>query len=164
MGTTQDWMSEKQGLALGSRLRRFSDYLSAEIKTVYKVKGIDFNPRHFPVVSLVCSKSSHYMSIRELSEETGLTHSSISQTVTKLEMQGLVTRQTSSEDERLVTVIPTAKALSFVELQLDPIWQVIKEVTDENLPTATTGFWDSLKKAEELMHGEPLSRKILKRL
>lgn len=104
------------------------------------------------------------MSIRELSEETGLTHSSISQTVSKLEMQGLVTRQISSEDKRLVTVIPTAKALSIVESQLDLIWQVIKEVTDENPPTATKGFWDSLKKAEELMHGEPLSRKILKRL
>ena len=159
-----DWISEMEGLALGSRMRRFSDYLSAEIKAVYQAKGVDFNPRHFPVVSLICAHDSELLSIRELAQETGLTHSSISQTVTKLEAINLCTRETDPRDERAIIVRPTPQALDFVELELKPIWQAIKEVTNESLPSQTLGFWQSLEEAEEIMHGEPLSRKILKRL
>ncbi len=159
-----DWISEMEGLALGSRMRRFSDYLSSEIKLVYKAKGIDFNPRHFPVVSLICSHQAELLSIRELAEETGLTHSSISQTVTKLEAIGLCIRETDPRDERAIIVRPTQEAIRFVEVELRPIWQAIKVVTNECLPSQTVGFWHSLEEAEEVMQGEPLSRKILKRL
>lgn len=159
-----DWISEMEGLALGSRLRRFSDYLSAEIKAVYKAKGIDFNPRHFPVVSLICDQNNHPLSIREIAQETGLTHSSISQTVTKLEELGLCTRETDARDERAIIVRPTPHALTFVETDLKPIWCAIKEITNECLPSQSIGFWQALEEAEEVMHGEPLSRRILKYL
>lgn len=159
-----DWISEMEGLALGSRMRRFSDYLSAEIKAVYKAKGINFNPRHFPVVSLICAHNTDLLSIRELAEETGLTHSSISQTVTKLETIGLCIRETDPRDERAIIVRPTPLAIDFVELELKPIWHAIKVVTNECLPSQTIGFWSSLENAEEVMHGEALSRKILKYL
>lgn len=159
-----DWISEMEGLALGSRMRRFSDYLSAEIKAVYKAQGIDFNPRHFPVVSLICAHSSNLLSIRELAEETGLTHSSISQTVSKLESIGLCIRETDPRDERAIIVRPTEQALTFVEQELKPVWQAIKIVTNQCLPNQTKGFWASLEGAEEVIHGEPLSRQILKHL
>ncbi|WP_063338507.1 MULTISPECIES: MarR family winged helix-turn-helix transcriptional regulator [unclassified Marinomonas] len=159
-----DWISEMEGLALGSRMRRFSDYLSSEIKAVYKAKGIDFNPRHFPVVSLICAHSSELLSIRELAEETGLTHSSISQTVTKLESIGFCTRETDPRDERAIIVRPTSVVLEFVENELTPIWQAIKQVTNDCLPDQSIGFWQTLEEAEEVMQGEPLSRKILKHL
>ena len=159
-----DWIAEMEGLALGSRLRRFSDYLSAEIKKVYQAKGIDFNPKHFPVVSLICDQNSQLMSIRELAEEIGLTHSSISQTVTKLEQRGLCQRETDPRDERAIIVRPTPFAINLVNQELKPVWQAIKEITNDCLPSKSTGFWDSLEEAEELMQGEPLSRKILKHL
>jgi DNA-binding MarR family transcriptional regulator len=159
-----DWMSEMEGLALGSRMRRFSDYLSSEIKAVYKAKGLDFNPRHFPVVSLICAHATDLLSIRELAEETGLTHSSISQTVTKLEAIGLCSRETDPRDERAIIVRPTPKAIDLVEIELKPIWESIKLVTNECLPSQTLGFWHSLEVAEDVMQGEPLSRKILRHL
>ncbi|WP_162844064.1 MarR family winged helix-turn-helix transcriptional regulator [Sinobacterium caligoides] len=159
-----DWISQMEGLALGSRLRRFSDHLSSEINAVYKAKKVDFNPRHFPVISLICLNPNDQLSIRDIAEETALTHSSISQTVTKLEEIGLCKRETSTTDERRIIVRPTDKALELVEVQLKPIWEAIQTVTNENLPSDATGFWPALSQAEDIMYGEPLSRKILKLL
>ena len=51
-----DKLKDLQELALGSRLKRLSDYLMKEIQIVYDKSNIDFVPYLFPVFKLLQTK------------------------------------------------------------------------------------------------------------
>jgi len=117
-------------LALGSRLRRLSENFLAEINRAYQNEGIDFDASWFPVFYLLSKNES--LSIKELSEQTEVSHPAASQLITNLKNRGLVTSATCADDGRrqLVQLTDNGRALL---AQIMPVWDAILLAMDDML-------------------------------
>jgi DNA-binding MarR family transcriptional regulator len=109
-------------LVLGSRLRRISDSFLSEITRAYQNEGIEFDASWFPVFYLLAENDS--LSIKELSEQTEVSHPAASQLITGLKNKGLVTTTTSAEDGRKQLVTFTTKGRELLT-QVQPVWDAI---------------------------------------
>src|ERR1700761_4867470 len=109
-------------LVLGSRLRRLSEGFLSEINRAYQNEGIDFDASWFPVFYLLSKNDS--LSIKELSEQTEVSHSAASQLITNLKNKNLVTSATCTDDGRrqLVQLTPQGRELL---TKILPVWDAI---------------------------------------
>ncbi|MBD1395444.1 MarR family winged helix-turn-helix transcriptional regulator [Mucilaginibacter glaciei] len=109
-------------LVFGSRLRRMSEAFLTEINRIYQGKGIDFDASWFPVFYLLSKNDS--LSIKELSEQTGVSHPAASQLITNLKSRELVETTVSTDDGRKQLVQFTDKGLALLT-QILPVWDAI---------------------------------------
>jgi DNA-binding MarR family transcriptional regulator len=109
-------------LVLGSRLRRLSESFLSGINRVYAAKGIEFDASWFPVFFLLSEHEE--LSIKELSDETGVSHPAASQLISGLKKRGLVKTKTSRDDGRKQLITLTPKGTELLG-QVQPVWQAI---------------------------------------
>jgi DNA-binding MarR family transcriptional regulator len=109
-------------LVLGSRLRRMSETFLAEINRIYQNEGIDFDASWFPVFYLLSKNDS--LSIKELSEQTEVSHPAASQLITNLKNRNLVETTVSVDDGRKQLVQFTDKGRGLLK-QILPVWDAI---------------------------------------
>jgi DNA-binding MarR family transcriptional regulator len=107
-------------LVLGSRLRRMSENFLAEINRVYQIAGIDFDASWFPVFYLL--SKNEFLSIKELSEQTEVSHPAASQLITNLKNRNLVETTVSADDGRRQMVQFTDKGRALLARIL-PVWE-----------------------------------------
>jgi DNA-binding MarR family transcriptional regulator len=119
-------------LVFGSRLRRLSEAFLSEINKTYQAAGIDFDASWFPVFYLLSKNES--LSIKELSDTTGVSHPAASQLVTNLKSKKLLKTTTSSEDGRRQLVQLTKAGHALLERIL-PVWEALSQAM-EDLVTA----------------------------
>ncbi len=115
-------------LVLGSRLKRLSESFLSEINRAYQNEGIDFDASWFPVFYLLSKHDA--LSIKELSEQTEVSHPAASQLITNLKNRKLVTSATCTDDGRrqLVQLTDSGRALL---AQILPVWDAITLAMDE---------------------------------
>lgn len=109
-------------LVLGSRLRRMSETFLAEINRIYQNEGIVFDASWFPVFYLLSKNNS--LSIKELSEQTEVSHPAASQLITNLKNRNLVETTVSADDARKQLVQFTDKGRALLN-QILPVWDAI---------------------------------------
>jgi DNA-binding MarR family transcriptional regulator len=117
-------------LVLGSRLRRLSEGFLAEINRAYQNEGIDFEASWFPVFYLLSKNDS--LSIKELSEQTEVSHPAASQLITNLKNKKLVTSATCTDDGRRQLVQLTDSGRKLLASIL-PVWDAILLAMDDVL-------------------------------
>jgi DNA-binding MarR family transcriptional regulator len=117
-------------LVLGSRLRRLSENFLAEINRAYQNAGIDFDASWFPVFYLL--SKNNQLSIKELSEQTGVSHPAASQLITNLKNRKLVTTVTCVDDGRRQIVQLTETGWQLLA-QILPVWDAILKAMDDLL-------------------------------
>ncbi|TSD62668.1 winged helix-turn-helix transcriptional regulator [Inquilinus sp. KBS0705] len=115
-------------LVLGSRLRRMSETFLAEINRIYQNEGIDFDAGWFPVFYLLSKNDS--LSIKELSEQTEVSHPAASQLITNLKNRKLVETSVCTDDGRRQLVQFTPKGRVLLE-QILPVWDAISSGMNE---------------------------------
>ena len=115
-------------LVFGSRLRRLSEAFLSEVNKTYQTAGIDFDASWFPVFYLLSQNDS--LSIKELSDTTGVSHPAASQLITNLKNRKLVTSATCTDDGRrqLVTLTDSGRELL---TQILPMWDAISAAMTE---------------------------------
>jgi len=146
-------------LVLGSRLRRLSESFLSEINRAYQNAGIDFDASWFPVFYLL-SKNDN-LSIKELSEQTEVSHPAASQLITNLKNRKLVTSATCADDGRRQLVQLTDSGRELLE-QILPVWDAIL-LTMDDLLLAEPGCKELLPaigSLEKVFKGVSLSEKI----
>jgi DNA-binding MarR family transcriptional regulator len=119
-------------LVLGSRMRRLSEAFLSEINKTYQAAGINFDASWFPVFYLLSQKES--LSIKELSDTTGVSHPAASQLVTNLKNKKLLKTTTSSTDGRLQLVQLTKTGRALLE-EIMPVWEALKITMEELVHT-----------------------------
>jgi DNA-binding MarR family transcriptional regulator len=115
-------------LVMGSRLRRLSESFLSEINRAYQNEGIDFDASWFPVFYLLSKNDA--LSIKELSEQTEVSHPAASQLITNLKNKNLVTSATCTDDGRRQLVTLTDKGRDLLN-QIMPVWDGIIAAMDE---------------------------------
>jgi DNA-binding MarR family transcriptional regulator len=115
-------------LVFGSRLRRLSESFLSEINKTYQAAGIDFDASWFPVFYLLSKNES--LSIKELSDITGVSHPAASQLVTNLKNKKLLKTTTCADDGRRQLVQLTKAGHVLLERIL-PVWAAISQTMEE---------------------------------
>src|SRR4051794_26435618 len=94
-------------VALGSRIRFLGDAITEDAAQIYRLYGIEMNPKWFPVF-YVLSKSEAG-TITSLAEAIGHSHVSVSKIVAEMKGAGLVEEKAGSKDKRR-TLVALSKA------------------------------------------------------
>jgi len=118
-------------LVMGSRLRRLSENFLSEINRAYQNQGIDFDANWFPVFYLLSKNDA--LSIKELSEQTEVSHPAASQLIANLKNKNLVTSATCSDDGRRQLVTLTDKGRALLN-DILPVWDAILTAMDDLAP------------------------------
>ncbi len=119
-------------LVLGSRLRRLSEAFLSEINKTYQAADIEFDASWFPVFYLLSKNES--LSIKELSEATGVSHPAASQLVTNLKSKKLLKTTTCKDDGRRQLVELTQAGHQLLK-QVLPVWQALSITMEEIITT-----------------------------
>ncbi|MBB5397893.1 MarR family winged helix-turn-helix transcriptional regulator [Mucilaginibacter sp. AK015] len=115
-------------LVLGSRLRRMSETFLGEINRIYQNESIEFDASWFPVFYLLSKNDS--LSIKELSEQTEVSHPAASQLITNLKNRKLVETTVCADDGRRQLVQFTDNGRSLLK-QILPVWDAISNSMSE---------------------------------
>jgi DNA-binding MarR family transcriptional regulator len=150
-------------LVLGSRLRRLSEGFLSEINRAYQNLGIDFDASWFPVFYLLSKNDA--LSIKELSEQTEVSHPAASQLITNLKNKNLVTSVTCADDGRRQLVTLTDKGRDLLN-EILPVWDAVLAAMNEllTLDTESEHLLPAIAALENVFRENSLSEKIAENL
>ena len=113
---------------LGGRLRRLSDRIDREAKTLYEAFDVTFEQRWFPVFN--CLRGGEALSVQDLADRLRVSHVSISVIRTALEQAGLVMSRADEKDGRRRVLALTAEGEALSE-RLAPLFQALNQAATE---------------------------------
>ncbi|HTL13191.1 MAG TPA: bifunctional helix-turn-helix transcriptional regulator/GNAT family N-acetyltransferase [Bdellovibrionota bacterium] len=152
-----DYFRAVGGLGLGSRLKRLSDAYMGEVKQLYTEKGLDFEPRWFPLYSLLFHSGP--ITVTAAALELRLTHPHISTLAKELCKAGLVTLKANPDDARSRTLCLTPKGRKLAE-QVQPLWGGIQRAVDDIIRETDPAFLRSLERMEQLLREKSFSQRV----
>jgi DNA-binding MarR family transcriptional regulator len=97
--------------SVGTLLRHVLELLDGDVAKVYRELGLaDYRPRFSPIVRALVSDGP--MSIRDLAQAVGVTHSAASQTVAQMARSGLVVLEPGADArQRIAHLTPKTQSL-----------------------------------------------------
>lgn len=155
-----DFYQQTGVLVFGSRLRRLSETFIGDINRLYKQQGIAFEAAWFPVFYMLGQQPS--LSIIDIADTLGTSHSAASQLVTKLQEKGHLKVITDKSDNRKKKVAFTAKGQKLYQ-QVQPVWTALQQAMQELLQE-NQALMPALLKAENALAESPLIHRIEKHL
>ncbi len=114
--------------AIGKRLRRLSELIDRDAKSLYKDLGVQFEQRWFGVLNELVVNGP--MTVKELAEALRITHASVSETRRSLEAANIIMAKADKSDGRQRILHLTAKGRRLVET-LAPLWQALEDASNE---------------------------------
>ena len=121
-----DFIKELGELALGSRLKRLIENLRSNVKDIYRLYGIDFEPFLMPIINLL--SKNECLQITQIADNLRISQPAVTQFCNALNKKGLIDLSSHSFDQRKKEVRITKIGLDLVET-LKPIWdEISKEI------------------------------------
>ena len=125
-------MAETRGFsdktAIGKRLRRLSELIDRDAKSLYKEQGVQFEQRWFGVLNELVVNGP--MTVKELAQALRITHASVSETRRSLEAANIIAAKADKSDGRQRILHLTAKGKRLVDT-LSPLWQALEDASIE---------------------------------
>jgi MarR family transcriptional regulator, organic hydroperoxide resistance regulator len=118
--------------ALDRRLRAIATAVRRPVETEM-ARGHLTGPQRSVMQALVRADG---LSLKQLSSQVGLAHSTVSGIVDRLEQRGLVQRETDAADRRVTRVLPSERVRAYLRetlpgLRLSPLLQALQRATPE---------------------------------
>jgi DNA-binding MarR family transcriptional regulator len=114
-------------LVFGSRLRRLSEAFLADVNKIYASHQLSFDAAWFPVFFILSRQET--VSIKDISEELGISHSAVSQLVSSLQQKGFIKTTTAGDDARKKVVAFTTKGKK-LQQQVQPVWEALQQAME----------------------------------
>ncbi len=115
-------LNELGELALGSRLKRLSDYIMREGKVLYASHQIEFEPKWFPVFYTISSQPS--TNVMKIADRLNITHAAVSQIVKEMVRKEIVNTISHETDGRKKTLRLSEKG-RMLQNSMKPLWEDI---------------------------------------
>jgi DNA-binding MarR family transcriptional regulator len=142
-------------LAIATRLQRLSDQFRKDGVLIYKARGIDFQPKWFPVIYTLHHKPG--IGVMELAAEIGYAHPSTIILLRELEKEKLIQSKKDRHDERKRLLLLTQKGHELIS-RMQPVWEAMTAATAELTQTQ-----NNLLKAIEEVEAKFRERSFLER-
>ncbi|NML64584.1 bifunctional helix-turn-helix transcriptional regulator/GNAT family N-acetyltransferase [Hymenobacter sp. RP-2-7] len=152
-----DFIHQLGPVALGSRLRRISEQLTAEASLIYADYNLAFQPRWYPVFYLVAQQPG--LTANEIAERLGHTHAAVSQVVKELVKSELLAAEPSASDQRRRLLHLTARGQTLLP-QLQAQTADVRHGIEDLLATAAPHLWSALEALEQHLHQQPLHQRV----
>lgn len=123
----RDFVVQKGASAFGTRLRRLSERLDRDVRELYRLHGVDFEPSWYPVVIALVELGP--MSVGDLALRMRITHAAVSQIRARLLTEGLVAVRADATDQRRQMLELTRKGGALVN-RLRPLWGAVAQATE----------------------------------
>ena len=114
-------------LVFGSRLRRLSEAFLADVNKIYASHDLSVDAAWFPVFYILARQET--VSIKDISDELGISHSAVSQLISSLQQKGLTKTSTASDDARKKVVAFTTKGKK-LQQQVQPVWDALQQAME----------------------------------
>jgi GNAT superfamily N-acetyltransferase/DNA-binding MarR family transcriptional regulator len=152
-----DLIQELGELAFASRLKRLSERLMRDVAAVYAAHDVDFEPRWFPVVYLLRTRSP--MAITEIAITLGVTHPAVNQTAAAMARHGLLVSKRDRHDERRRLLALSARGRALGD-RLQPVWAQIGAATRDLLEAEAPGMLGDLARIERSLDERSVGQRI----
>jgi len=153
-----DFYTRTGKMALGSRLRRLSEQMTEQAAAIYKLYGVDLQPKWFPVFYSL-SSSGEGKSITDIAREIGHTHPSVSQIVREMARKGYVLEKKGDTDARknFVLLSPAGQAL---RTQMQPQIEDVTAAIEKAMGETDHDLWRAIEEWEFLLEQRSLLRRV----
>ncbi len=144
-------------MALGSRLRRFSDLVTQDAAAIFRLADLEFEPRWFPVFYVLAEEGP--LSVGEVAERIGQTHASVSQVARQMQRSGVVAFQNDAADgrRRLLALTATGRHM---QQYMEPLYADVQQAVQEMLDATSPAFWPALRALEEALSKHSLLERV----
>ena len=117
-----DFFEEQGVVAIASRLRRLTETLTHDDAEIYKMAGLDFKPKWFPVFLTLADGKAH--TVTSIAREIGQSHPSVSVMIREIQKAGLVEERKDRADGRSSKLRLSAKG----KRQLPVFLELLRDV------------------------------------
>ncbi|ETX11720.1 GCN5 family acetyltransferase [Marinomonas ushuaiensis DSM 15871] len=148
-------------LTLGSRLKRLSDYLFAEVQEIYLQCDVPISSTYFPILKLLQKMGS--LSVMEIAESLHLSHPAVSKQTAKMLKEYLLDKNADEDDQRRSLLSLSEKGLAAM-LKVEPVLEEMKVVIEQFTDFSSDNFMAGLEALEKQVFSEGLANKVLDRL
>jgi len=144
-------------MAIGSRLRRLSETITADAAQLYNLYGVNLKPKWFPVFYSLSNATGK--SITEIADEIGHSHPSVSKIIREMAAKGLIAKNNEERDGRKNRVKLSAKGKDIVEkIQLQ--YKDVSEAIESTFAQTNYDLWKAIEEWEILLHEKSLLRRV----
>ncbi|HEY1872653.1 MAG TPA: bifunctional helix-turn-helix transcriptional regulator/GNAT family N-acetyltransferase [Chitinophagaceae bacterium] len=143
-------------MAIGSRLRMLTDKITEDASQLYKLYGVDLQPKWFPVFYAL---SENENTITGIANEIGHSHPSVSKIVSEMSKHGVITEKADKQDGRRNKVALSGKGKKIAEkikVQYEDVGNAIEELSKET----RYDLWQSIEEWEYLLHQQSLLQRV----
>lgn len=156
MEAPNDHFLDVGSLGLASRLKRLSEYYMGEVKEIYRDRGIDFDPKCFPLFSLLLREEE--TSVTQAASRLGFSHPHVIQLARLLAAQKLI-RSGPGHDKRvrILRITPMGVRLG---KKLEPVWRDIRRAIESGYAAVGVDLLKVLARAEQFYAQEPLRSQV----
>jgi len=144
-------------MAIGSRLRGLSDLVTADAAQLYRIYGVDIQPRWWPVFYSLTQTIEN--SITAIGNEIGQTHASVSQVVREMAKQGFVTERKNKHDKRKNFVSLTDKGKA-AAMKLNDQHKDVSAAINKAFAESQYDLWKAIEEWEYLLEQKSLMRRV----
>ena len=145
-------------IALGSRLRMFSERITEDAARLYKAYGVDIQPKWFPVF-YVLSKSDG-LTITDISQEIMHSHPSVSKIVREMAGRGLVTEKKGRLDKRKNIVRLSKKGRAILP-KIEQQYLDVNHVLEDTFTQVQHNLWKAMDEMEYLLDQKSLYHRVM---
>ena len=143
-----DFYCQLGKMALGSRLRRLSERLTADAAKIYALYEVPLDPKWFPVFYVLSHKKE--LSITEIAQIIGHSHPSISQIVKEMTNMGVTTTAKGEADARVNVVKLSDQGQQLVS-QIEDQYCDVTQAAEELLAQTQHDLWKATEEMEFLL-------------
>lgn len=132
-------------VALGSRLRRLADTITADAAKVYQSYNLELDPKWYPIIYMLSQQGTS--SISQLASDIAHTHSSVSQTVKLLVKKEIVELSKDDNDSRVTLVSLTKRGKELIA-QLEEQSRDVYHALEKLERDAGVSLWQAIEQTE----------------
>lgn len=154
-----DWLTNFGMLALASRLKRLTERLYRDGEKVYADQNLDFEPRCFPVFTLLNQSQDEAMSITQIASAIGITHPAVIKLTREMQARGWISSLSDAKDgrKRLVRVSKKGRQL---HSEMEPTWEAFTQATRELFEEIDIDLIAVLDQVEQALSRRSMAERI----
>jgi DNA-binding MarR family transcriptional regulator/GNAT superfamily N-acetyltransferase len=152
-----DFIEKAGKKAIGSRLRRLSERLTADAAQLYQLYGVELQPKWFPVFFVL--SEGQEKPVTAIAEEIGHSHPSVIKIIAEMARKGLVTERKGKKDARVNVVSLSKKGMEIKE-KISSQYTDVGQAIDEIFLQTRHDLWKALEEWEYQLGQKSLLKRV----
>lgn len=144
-------------MAIGSRLRIFSEKITEDAAAIYKMYNIPIEPKWWPVFYILSRENNK--AITDIAKEIGHSHPSVSKIVREMSRAGLLQEKKDTKDKRKNLVSLSSKGQK-VALQIEDTYKDVTKAVNDVLEQTRNNLWKAIDEFEYMLDQKNLLERV----